>query len=151
MEFTHILIFTLAAIIIVALGTYAGRLLFLLKAQKQRHEAAKTKRIKNIESSVQTIAFAMLQQQCDLSEGVIRICRMLEGVPLDPIPDYKARYPATFELFEKVKNYPTHDERARLPKKERREQDKERGEFESELESKILKESESLKGFCVSS
>jgi hypothetical protein len=98
-------------------------------------------------TSIQTIAFAMHQQQCDLSEGVIRICRLLEAMPLDPLPDYQNHYPAVHALFDKVKNYPTHEQRNALSKKERRAQDKEREQFESEAESAILLEAEKLKVF----
>lgn len=146
------MVWTLAAVgalVIVVLSVYAGRLLFLLQAQKSRHLAAKQKRVDNITESIQTIAFAMHQQQCDLSEGTIRICRLLEAMPLDPLPDFKQEYPAIHSLFDKVKNYPTHEERNALSKAERRGQDKERGQFESELESSILHETEKLKSFTV--
>jgi len=139
----------LGAIIIVALSIYAGRLLFLLQAQNKRQQAAKHKRIENITQSIQTIAFAMHQQQCELSEGAIRICKLLEALPLNPLPDFQGSYPALHELFDKIKHYPTHDERKALSKAERRKQDKERGQFESELESAILGETELLKQFKV--
>jgi hypothetical protein len=125
------LLIALGALIIVALSVYAGRLLFLLNSQKERHLLARQKRLDNINESIQTIAFAMQQQQCDLSEGAIRICRMLEAVPVSPLPDYKNEFPALHQLFAKVKDYPTHEARQALSKKERRAQDKEREEFES--------------------
>ncbi|MFC4698801.1 DUF2489 domain-containing protein [Glaciecola siphonariae] len=137
----------LGALVIVGLSIYAGRLLFLLQTQNKRQQAARQKRIDSITSSIQTIAFAMQQQQCDLSEGVIRICRLLEALPLDPLPNYADEYPAVHGLFGKVKHYPTHEERNSLPKAERRAQDKEREQFESEAESAILKETEALKVF----
>jgi hypothetical protein len=140
----------LGAIIIVALSIYAGRLVFLVKAQKSRHMAARSKRIESMTTSIQTIAFAVEQQQCDLSEGAIRICRLLEAMPIDPLPDHAKVYPALHSLFDKVKNYPTHDARQALSKKERREQDKERGQFESELESAILEEVKILKHYNAS-
>nr|WP_136250684.1 DUF2489 domain-containing protein [Ningiella ruwaisensis] len=141
------ILLALAALIIVGLSVYAGKLLYMLKAQNKRHLVAREKRIVNITQSIQTIAFAMQQQQCDLSEGAIRICRLLEAMPLDPQPDYERDFPALHNLFEKVKDYPTHEARNALPKSERRAQDKEREEFESELESSILVELEQLKRF----
>lgn len=139
----------IGAVIVVGLGIYAGRLLFLLQAQTKRHQAARDKRIQNMTESIQTIAFAMHQQQYDLSEGAIRICSLLAALPLDPLPDYKQQYPALHELFDKIQHYPTHEARNALSKSERRGQDKERGQFESELESAILAETEKLKGFEV--
>jgi hypothetical protein len=137
----------LGAIIVVGLGIYAGRLLWLVKAQNDRGQKARQKRIDSMTISIQTIAFAMQQQQCDLSEGAIRICRLLEAMPLDPQPEYAEHYPALHTLFNKVKEYPTHEARKELSKTERRDQDKERGQIESELESTILIEVEKLKDF----
>ena len=147
METGVLIAVVLAAIVIIALGLYAGKLLFLVKAQSTKQQAIRNKRIASIQDSIQTIAFAMQQQQCDLSEGVIRICYLLEALPVSPHPDYPAIYPKVHALFEKVKNYPTHEARAQLSKGERRAQDKEREQFESELESAILKETEALRHF----
>lgn len=141
------ILLALGAVIIVGLSIYAGRLLFLLKAQNDRNHKARQKRIDSMTISIQTIAFAVQQQQCDLSEGAIRICRLLEAMPLDPQPDHAQRYPALHSLFHKVKEYPTHEARQALSKFERREQDKERGQIESELESEILVEVEKLKTY----
>lgn len=135
------------AIIIVALGIYAGRLLYMLKAQHDKQEHVRQQRLANMQSSIQTIAFAMLQQQCDLSEGVIRICRLLEALPINPLPNFEFKYPATHKLFHLVKTYPSHEERAALSKQVRRKQDNERHQFESEFESEILKEAEKLRIF----
>jgi hypothetical protein len=138
----------LGAIIIIGLGVQAGRLLFMVKRQSNAQQAVRDKRVASMQTSIQTIAFAMQQQQCDLSEGVIRICRLLESLPLSPLPDYPSRYPAVHALFDKVKAYPTHEERNALSKQERRSQDKEREQFESELESAILKETDGLRKFA---
>lgn len=148
MSTSSIALIVFGALTILALGVYAGRLLFLVNAQNTKQQAVRNKRIASMQSSIQTIAFAMQQQQCDLSEGVIRICRLLEALPLAPLPDYNKQYPATHALFELVKDYPTHEVRSALSKQERRQQDKQRHEFESELESKILKETETLRVFA---
>jgi hypothetical protein len=142
---TSIVLAVLGTVIIIALAFYAFRLLTLVKSQKSEQQAVRDKRIASMQSSIQTIAFAMHQQQCDLSEGVIRICRLLEAMPVDPHPDYAKEFPYTHELFEKVKSYPTHEARTLLTKSERRAQDKERQELESLLESKILTETEALR------
>ncbi|GEA09646.1 DUF2489 domain-containing protein [Alteromonas sp. KUL49] len=78
-----------AALIIIGLSFYAGRLLFLLKQQKERQNSVRSKRIYNISESVHVIAMAMEQQQCELSEGVIRIVNLLNALPIDPQPDFK--------------------------------------------------------------
>lgn len=147
MSVLGIVLIVVAGVIIIALGLYAGKLLSMVNTQNQRQQDVRNKRIESMRLSIQTIAFAMQQQQCDLSEGVIRICRLLESLPLDPLPNYAQQYPSTHALFEKVKHYPTHETRAKLSKQERRAQDKEREQFESEWESAILKETELLRKF----
>jgi hypothetical protein len=135
--------------IILALGIYAGRMLFLLKAQKNQQQTLREERITSMQSSIQTIAFAMQQQQCELSEGVIRICRLLEAMPIEPHPDYVKAFPATHKLFDLVKAYPTHEARKQFTKQAIRKQDKERQEFESQLESQIIKETDALRNLEV--
>ncbi len=56
-----------ALVVILGLGVYAGKLLFLLKQQGIRQDKAKNSRISSITESVILIAKAMEQQQCDLS------------------------------------------------------------------------------------
>ncbi|MBF7074663.1 DUF2489 domain-containing protein [Glaciecola sp. MH2013] len=146
---TEIILWLLAATIIVALGIYAGKLLFLLKQQNQRQLNARNKRITSMVDSIQTIAFAMQQQQCDYSEGAIRICRLLEALPIENIPDYSEHYPAIHKLFDGVRKFPTHEARNALSKKERRAQDKERQQLESEAESAIQQELVLLREFKV--
>lgn len=140
-----ILLTIIGSAIVVVLGVYAYTLMAKVKQQKRQQDNVRSKRVASMQSSIQTIAFAMQQQQCDLSEGVIRICRLLEAMPVNPHPDYANEFPFTHELFNKVKSYPTHEARAVLTKLERREQDKERQELESLLESKILIETEALR------
>lgn len=139
----------LGAVVIVSLGIYAGQLLSKLKVQKEKQQQKREERLVNINQSIQTIAFAMLQQQCNLSEGAIRIFKILESVPIIPLPDYGAQYPALFKLYEHVKELPTHEARNQLSKKERRLQDRDREQQESELESQILHELESLRDFTA--
>ncbi|MDT0594803.1 DUF2489 domain-containing protein [Glaciecola petra] len=146
-DLLFVVLLFVGGLIIVGLGVYAGRLIYMVKNQNTQQRHVRNRRIESMQSSIQTIAFAMQQQQCDLSEGVIRICRLLESLPLDPLPDYREHFPSTHALFDKVKNYPTHEARNALSKKERRSQDKEREQFESEYESAILKETEQLRIF----
>ncbi len=144
---TFWVLISIAALIIIGLGIYAGRLLFLLQAQNDRQTAVRNKRIQNISESIQTIAFAMEQQQCDPSEGAIRICNLLLAIPIVPQPDYKLDYPAIFELYDRIKHFPTLEARNSLSKKERRKQDREREQIESELSSDVQKEVSRLRTF----
>ena len=135
------------ALIIIALGVYAGKLAFSLKQQNNRQQNARNKRIESIVQSIQTIAFAMQQQQCNYSEGAIRICNLLKALPIENIPDYALTFPALHGLFKKISEFPTHDACSELSKIERRAQDKQREQFESEAESGIQEEIEALRSF----
>ncbi|GAC26906.1 DUF2489 domain-containing protein [Brumicola pallidula] len=135
------------AILVIGLIIYTGRLLFLLKQQKARQQSAISKRVDSMVQSIQTIAFAMQQQQCNYSEGAIRICSLLKALPIENIPDYSLSFPKLHALFDKIKNYPTHEERGALSKQERRQQDKQREQVESEAESGIQEEIVRLRGF----
>jgi len=136
-------------VVILVLGFYAGKLLFQLKAQKERQNKARQTRIDNITESIRTISLAMEQQQCNLSEGVIRICNLLDAMPITPQPDYVAEYPSIHQLYEKIQRFDTHEARNSLPKTERRKQDTEREQLESEYETLVLTEVGLLKSLVV--
>lgn len=135
----------IATLIIMVLGGYAIHLLLKLRLQKRRQHSIRHQRIKDLLASIQTIAKAMEQQQCNYSEGAIRICRLLASIPVSPRPDFKQRYPAIHTLDTKVQQFATHQARAALPREERERQDQLREEFEVELEVSILKELPALK------
>jgi len=138
----------IALLIIIGLGFYAGKLLFLLKQQKSRQEAARQSRIANITDSIIVIAKAMDQQQCDLSEGVIRIVNLLNALPIKAPPDFKAKYPHIHALFTEVSGFAILEARQQLPKSERKKQDIAREQIESEYESKVLAELPPLQAYC---
>jgi hypothetical protein len=137
----------IGAIVIIALGVYAGKLMFSVRQQKRRQQDARDKRIVSIVQSIQTIAFAMQQQQCNYSEGAIRICNLLKTLPIENIPDYSLKFPALHGLFDKIEAFPTHEARSALSKAERRAQDKQREQYESESESRIQDEVDALRSF----
>jgi hypothetical protein len=137
-----------ALLIILGLGFYAGKMLFLLKQQKARQEATRQSRVENITESLVLIAKAMDQQQCDLSEGVIRIVNLLNALPIVDQPDYKTKYPHIYALFTEVSGFAILEERQKLSKAERRKQDIAREQIESEYESKVLSELPALQAYC---
>ncbi len=135
-------------VVILGLGFYAGRLLFQLKQQNQRQQRAREQRTVTIVESIQVIVKAMLQQQCELSEGAIRLCNLLDALPLSSPPDYSQQYPSLYELFHKVSGFAILEARAQLPKSERMRQDVAREQIESEYETAVLKELPALQSYC---
>lgn len=145
MPFIVYVVVALAVVIVAALGFYAGKLLSQLRQQQLKQQKARKARIEKIMESVYTIALAVEQQQCNLSEGAIRLVNLLDSVPVDSPPNCERDYPALFELFTHVKELPTHQERKALDRVLRAKQDQVREELETRLESSILKEVENIR------
>lgn len=133
------LLIALGLLIIVGMSAYAVKLLRALKSQKQALENARVQRVKRLKESIEIIARAMQNGDCNLSEGVIRL-KML----LDPLGIKIASYPAMGELYEVVKEMPTHQARTALKKNERMRLDLDRESAEAELEAKITLELDQL-------
>ncbi|VTU07854.1 putative coproporphyrinogen III oxidase [Actinobacillus porcinus] len=131
---TILLIFGIA--IIMAMGAYSLYLFAQLRKQKQLFEQAKQARITRIKESIEIIARAMQSNECNHSEGVIRLRMLLEPLGQKRLQDY----PAMWALYEVVQDMPTHDERKALKKNERMKLDLARESKEVELEEKIKEE-----------
>ncbi|WP_102794802.1 DUF2489 domain-containing protein [Bowmanella denitrificans] len=142
---THISLIIAALVIVAALAFYAGKLLYQLKQQTRQQRDVQKRREQHLRQSIQTIAMALDQQQCSLSEGSIRLCVLLEN--LDKNQDHASHFPALHELYAKIKHMPTHDAYKALPKQDRMRMQMEREEYEAELESRILREIQHLKSY----
>ena len=138
MSTTVIIVILLGVAIIAALAVYANKLLRQLKQQNQMLQDAVQKRIDRIDESVITIAKAMQQDQCPLSEGCLRIVVLLDHRPDSVEYDYSQDYPAMHEMYDKIKHMPTHENRKKFPKKKIREMDKEREGYEASMKERIL-------------
>ncbi|MFZ7306441.1 DUF2489 domain-containing protein [Avibacterium avium] len=133
------LLIALGLLIIVGMTAYAVKLLRALKSQKQALENARLARVKRLKESIEIIARAMQNGDCNLSEGAIRL-KML----LDPLGLKITTYPALAELYDVVKEMPTHQARKELKKNERMRLDLTRESAEAELEAKITLELDQL-------
>lgn len=127
-------------VIVAALSVYAGMLLSQLNKQRNEAKAGENKRVDYIHESILTIAKAMQQEQCPLSEGCIRISVLLDNLPEASSAQFESRFPAILEMYEKIKHMPTHDARKQFPKQEIRKLDKEREALEVEMEASIQKD-----------
>lgn len=137
----------IAALIVAGLAFYAGKLLFQLKHQTQEQKTVRDARIRAMTESIRTISMAMHQQQCNLSEGVIRLVNLLESLPISNVPNCERDYPSIYALYKEVRNLPTHEARKALSKLERQQQDSQREEHEARLEDEIIKEIAPLQSF----
>lgn len=131
-------------VIILALGWYAATLLLRLRGQTEARESAVQKRVDRIDESIITIAKAMKQEQCPLSEGCLRVVVLLDHRPEAVEYDYSQDYPAIHEMYEKIKHMPTHESRKKFPKKKVREMDDEREGYEKSMRDIILADVDKL-------
>ena len=138
------LLLVTAIAIIAVLAFYAGKLLSQVKQQNINNAKAEKEVTAALQvhdgkalDSVVIIARAMLEGQCDLSEGCWRICVLLESLRLSS--DLAQRFPPVYELYHLIKHMPILEERKKLPKKERMALDLERMKAESRLSDSILK------------
>ncbi len=135
----------LAAIIIIALASYASFLFYKLYQQKQAIETAKqekqlaaeTKK-QQVLTDIRYIAQAMLEERCELSEGVMRIAKLFEMLSLTD--QVKSNYPALFAHYQVIAQHPIKEARKRLQKQQRMKLDLERMKSENQYESEILEE-----------
>ncbi|MFT5838243.1 MAG: type II secretory pathway component PulJ [Flavobacteriales bacterium] len=145
----NIVLLLVALSILAVLAFYAGSLLFKLRTQEQLRNKKTQKRIDNITQSIQTIAKALDQQQCNLSEGCIRLFHLLEALPVKNKPDFSQQFTGLYSLYEQVKELPTHEFRKAQTKRETKQQDLQREELEAQLETQILKDVTVLKNFAI--
>lgn len=126
--------------IIVALAAYAIYLHRQLRAQKRladekaaKREQARLDQHRYIEESIRVIAANVIEEDLNLSEATIRCKILLDGLILTE--SERAPYVVLDEVFEKVKEFDTHQSRKDLSKQERRAQDASREAIETEYES----------------
>ena len=121
-----------AVCIIVGMIGYATYLLLALQKQKKALQQARRNRINRIKESIEIIAKAMLNGDCNLSEGVLRLKMLLEPVGMSI-----KNHVTMLQLYEVVETMPTHEARKALKKNERMRLDLQRESAETALEKNI--------------
>ena len=121
-----------AVCIIVGMISYATYLLLALQKQKKALQQARRNRINRIKESIEIIAKAMLNDDCNLSEGVLRLKMLLEPVGMSI-----KNHVTMLQLYEVVETMPTHEARKALKKNERMRLDLQRESAEAALEKNI--------------
>lgn len=142
----------LGFIIIVALSSYATYLLLKLQRQKKRQQAALVEReaVANAKRAqvlddIRYIATAMIEDRCEISEGVVRIGRLFEILSLNE--RVAPEFPALFQHFELIKDHPIMEARQALPKQERMKLDLIRMKSEAALEQGISDDAKKLSAY----
>jgi hypothetical protein len=145
----NIAFIVIALSIVGSLAFYAGSLIFKLRTQRKLRNQKTQQRIDNISESIQTIAKALEQQQCNLSEGCIRLFHLLEALPVKDKPDFAQQFSGLYSLYHQVKDIPTHDARKLQSKRKTQQQDLQREELEAQLETQILNDVAVLTKFAI--
>lgn len=146
-----ILLLLAAAVIVAVLAFYAGKLLWQLQQQtKQRqqdelqYQQKLADKRRYLTNSIILICRAMLEQQCELSEGALRVWVLLDHLQPDRQPDPVLSYPGLHQMYQVVKDMPTHEARKQQTKQQLFQQDKIRLNAEQELKQAILADSKAL-------
>ncbi len=143
-----IAIISVAVLIVAGLAYYAGKLLWQVQAQKEAQQQEREKKLTYITDSISHIAKAMAAQQCEFSEGVLRIWVLLDHYnqahPESEQQDYRAKYPGFAKLYDVVKDMPTHDARKKFSKQEIFDMDKVRWQAEKDLKQQVETDIEGL-------
>ena len=129
------LFIVVAFFLLIGLSLYAIYLLKQLKIQKELITKVKHERTIRLKESIDVIARAMQSGECNTSEGVIRLTMLLR-----PFGKNLSTYPAMANLYEVVRDMPTHDARKLLDKRERIRLDLDRESAEVQFEQDIKKE-----------
>ena len=146
-----IALIVLAVLIVAGLAFYAGKLLWLLQLQnkQQSQMAAKQQQqqLQNqlyVEQSIYTICKAVDAGQCELSEGALRVWVLLNRLPEQQQGPLVTDYPGIFQMYNIVKDMPTHQARKQQSKQETEAQDKQRLQAEQTLSAQILADTSKL-------
>ncbi|WP_440877564.1 DUF2489 domain-containing protein [Thalassotalea sp. PLHSN55] len=136
-------------VVIIALASYATKLLLKLKKQnesqqlaQQAKQASLAKHDKKILDSVVIIVRAMKEEQCDVAEGCWRLSVLLDSLKLSSALDQQ--FTAIFELYNRIKHMPILEERKKLDKKARMKLDYQRMQIEAELTEQVKSDVEQL-------
>ena len=105
--------------------------------QKTEQQAKLAEKKRYLQESIVLISRAMQEQQCEFSEGALRLWVLLDHWPADDKPDAIQSYPGLYQMYQVVKDMPTHQARKEQDKKLTRQQDKLRQQAEIDLRELI--------------
>lgn len=142
----------IAIVIIIALGAYAASLLLKLKRQTVINQQALDERLAKAEerrqqvlTDIRYIATAMLEERCELSEGVMRIGKLFDALSMTE--QVTPLFPQLFTHYNIIGSHPIMEARQTLPKQQRMKLDFARMRSEADLGEAILQEAKSIADF----
>ncbi|MCL1079381.1 DUF2489 domain-containing protein [Parashewanella spongiae] len=141
-----------AVCIIVGLAAYATILILQLRQQNRKQKAIATQKAETIKAKqtsvlgdIRYIAAAMIEERCELSEGVMRIVKLFESISLLELVEPK--YPQLFAHYACIATHPIMEQRKALSKQQRMKLDLERMKSEATYEQGIIEEVKKIQHF----
>jgi hypothetical protein len=142
LEENQITLFIILGTVVLILATYLGFIFNKLKIQKEitaikemEYQEAVRKREESIVESLGLIARALINEQCDLSEGCIRIKKLKEIIPrLEDNKDLKIFN----QMYAEIEKFPILEARNSQSSQEKFKQDKERFKIEDIYKIQII-------------
>ncbi|MAZ49603.1 MAG: hypothetical protein CME65_13665 [Halobacteriovoraceae bacterium] len=135
--------------VVLFLGIYLGYLWRQLDLQKKETEKRKAESFQNkkekdkyVVDSLDIIALATIQNQCDASECCIRVKNLIDYFPE---LSAKTELQVFHQMYEEIKDFPTHEKRKEQSKQKTFEQDKRRFRIEDKYRDRLLKSLETLR------
>lgn len=139
-----LILLIIGAVIVAGLSFYAGRLLWQLQQQTNIRRAELLQKQQYLRESITLICKAMREQQCELSEGALRVWVLLDHLVPERKPDPVTSYPGMHQMYQVVKDMPTHKARKAQAADLTEQQDILRLKAEQELKDFIIADAEAL-------
>ncbi|PIK16362.1 MAG: hypothetical protein CES88_06365 [Halobacteriovorax sp. JY17] len=118
-------------------------LIFFLAKRIQQQSSFAKESLKNtrekekfILESLDIISKALIQEQCEVSEGCIRIRMLVDKSKM--LDSSKKDYEVFFNMYQELKNFKTHEKRNELSKQEIMKEDIDRFKVEEKYQAKFL-------------
>ena len=147
-EQNQIIIFSVMGLIVLSLSVYFGILAGKVNIQKKQIEKATKeavekahKRELSILESIEIISKGVIQDQCEISEGCLRIKNLKDQLEYFSTDLDLSSFD---QMYSEIEQFATLEARKALSKQERFDQDKKRFKVESEYEDKIKEASKNL-------
>lgn len=138
------LLLSIGTIIVLGLATYAWRLSNQLKQQQQRQQQEMAnadnqlrQKQRELQQDIAFVARAVLAEQCEITEGVLRIHYLLSG--LDPEAWHTPELEPLRRHYDATQHMPILDEYKKLDRKQQFQLDRQRWALESEHKDVIEK------------
>jgi hypothetical protein len=136
-------------VVIFCLAIYLGFLLGKLKQQQLRQRKNNenfqkeiTKQLEQHRESLRIISLALIQGQCEIAEGVIRIKKVMEYFP----ENFFEKEIGDFfnQAYEEFKEFSILNDRKKLTKNDRFQEDKKRFQKENDLHDQVMEYGQKL-------